>query len=47
MTAIQENKLRHAPTLNTVLMVEEVLKNIDDYNGILTVRIRLYHARLL
>lgn len=27
---IQKKKLEHAPTLNTVLMVEETLKNMDD-----------------
>lgn len=27
---IQEHKLEHSPTLNTVLMVEEVLKNMDE-----------------
>jgi exosome complex RNA-binding protein Rrp4 len=26
---VQENKLEHSPTLNTVLMVEETLKNMD------------------
>ena len=26
---LQEQKLKHAPTLNTVLMVEGTLKNID------------------
>ncbi len=25
-----ENKLEHSPTLNTVLMVEDVLKNMED-----------------
>ena len=25
-----EQKLKHAPTLNTVLMVEEVLRNMDE-----------------
>ncbi len=27
---IQEQKLEHSPTLNTVLMVEETLKNMDE-----------------
>lgn len=27
---IQEKKLEHSPTLNTVLMVEETLKNMDE-----------------
>ncbi len=27
---ILEQKLKHTPTLNTVIMVENVLKNIDD-----------------
>jgi len=26
----QEHKLEHSPTLNTVLMVEETLKNMDE-----------------
>ena len=30
MTTVQEHKLKHSPTLNTVLMVEGVLKNIDE-----------------
>ena len=28
--SIQEYKLDHSPTLNTVLMVEETLKNMDE-----------------
>ena len=28
--SIQEYKLEHSPTLNTVLMVEETLKNMDE-----------------
>ncbi|MCE7738943.1 MAG: hypothetical protein GPJ50_06165 [Candidatus Heimdallarchaeota archaeon] len=28
--SVQENKLEHSPTLNTVLMVEETLKNMDE-----------------
>ena len=28
--SIQEHKLEHSPTLNTVLMVEETLKNINE-----------------
>jgi len=28
--SIQEHKLEHSPTLNTVLMVEETLKNMDE-----------------
>ena len=28
--SIQEHKLKHSPTLNTVLMVEETLKNMDE-----------------
>jgi len=27
---VQQYKLEHSPTLNTVLMVEETLKNIDE-----------------
>lgn len=27
---LQEHRLEHAPTLNTVIMVEEVLKNINE-----------------
>ena len=27
---IQEHKLEHSPTLNTVLMVEKTLKNMDE-----------------
>ena len=27
---IQEQKLKHSPTLNTVLMVENTLKNMDE-----------------
>ena len=27
---IEKNKLEHSPTLNTVLMVENTLKNIDE-----------------
>jgi hypothetical protein len=27
---IQEQKLKHSPTLNTVLMVEDTLKNMED-----------------
>ena len=30
MATIQEHKLKHSPTLNTVLMVEAVLKNMDE-----------------
>ena len=30
LESIQEQKLEHSPTLNTVLMVEETLKNIDE-----------------
>lgn len=28
--SVQEHKLEHSPTLNTVLMVEETLKNMDE-----------------
>ena len=28
--SIQEHKLEHSPTLNTVLMVEETLKNMNE-----------------
>jgi len=28
--SVQESKLEHSPTLNTVLMVEETLKNMDE-----------------
>ncbi|MDG6219246.1 MAG: hypothetical protein QCI00_07375 [Candidatus Thermoplasmatota archaeon] len=28
--SIQEYKLEHSPTLNTVLMIEETLKNMDE-----------------
>lgn len=28
--SVQEHKLEHSPTLNTVLMVEETLKNINE-----------------
>ena len=28
--SIQEHKLEHSPTLNTVIMVEETLKNMDE-----------------
>ncbi|MBI2548377.1 hypothetical protein HYX12_00565 [Candidatus Woesearchaeota archaeon] len=28
--SIQEQRLEHSPTLNTVLMVEETLKNMDE-----------------
>ena len=28
--ASQEHKLEHSPTLNTVMMVEETLKNMDE-----------------
>ncbi|MBU1201092.1 MAG: hypothetical protein KKA51_01210 [Nanoarchaeota archaeon] len=27
---VQEQKLKHSPTLNTILMVEETLKNMDE-----------------
>ncbi len=30
MTILLEHKLEHAPTLNTVLMVEDTLKNMDE-----------------
>ena len=30
MSALQEYRLEHSPTLNTVLMVEETLKNMNE-----------------
>ena len=35
MATIQEYKLKHSPTLNTVLMVEGVFKNMD--KGVITI----------
>lgn len=29
-TAIQEQRIEHSPTLNTVLMVEDTLRNMDE-----------------
>ena len=30
MVQIQEERLEHSPTLNTVLMIEEILKNMEE-----------------
>lgn len=29
-TAVQEQRIEHSPTLNTVLMVEDTLRNMDE-----------------